>query len=214
MAQTIFYARVSTLDQNISHQKAQAQAAGFKIDEVIADHGVSGVSTKLKDRPEGKRLFDKLRRGDTLVVRWIDRLGRNYTDCTDTIRHFMTEGIIIRTVIGNMTFDGSTHDPMQMAIRDAMIGFLAATAQAQVEATKIAQEAGIAAAKADPRKYLGRKPSFDRAALATVLELLEKDEQISSIARTVGLSRQTVLRIKADPVGAETKVARWEGKVA
>jgi hypothetical protein len=30
-------------------------------------------------------LFDVLREGDTLVVRWIDRLGRNYQDVTDTI---------------------------------------------------------------------------------------------------------------------------------
>jgi putative DNA-invertase from lambdoid prophage Rac len=42
---TIFYARVSTVDQNIEHQQAQAEAAGFKIDRVVADHGVSGVST-------------------------------------------------------------------------------------------------------------------------------------------------------------------------
>ena len=79
MSQTILYARVSTVDQNIHHQKTQAESAGFKVDEVISDHGVSGVATRLKDRPEGKRLFDKLRRGDVLVVRWIDRLGRNYT---------------------------------------------------------------------------------------------------------------------------------------
>jgi DNA invertase Pin-like site-specific DNA recombinase len=33
---------------------------------------------ELADRPQGKRLFDILRAGDTLVVRWVDRLGRNY----------------------------------------------------------------------------------------------------------------------------------------
>jgi DNA invertase Pin-like site-specific DNA recombinase len=35
--------------------------------------GVSGVNTRLADRPEGKRLFDMLRTGDVLVVRWVDR---------------------------------------------------------------------------------------------------------------------------------------------
>ena len=54
----ILYARVSTIDQNIEIQKQQAEQAGFQIDEVISDHGVSGVSTKLSERPEGKRLFD------------------------------------------------------------------------------------------------------------------------------------------------------------
>lgn len=209
MSQTILYARVSTIDQNIHHQKTQAEATGFQIDEVVSDHGVSGVATRLRERPEGKRLFDKLRRGDVLVVRWIDRLGRNYIDCTETIRHFMKEGVIVRTVIGNMTFDGSTDDPMGMAIRDAMIGFLAATAQAQAEATKIAQEAGITAAKSDPRKYLGRKPTFDRQSLAQVQAMLVAGERTSTIAKAVGLSRQAVLRIKNDPVAAEAMLERW-----
>jgi len=212
MSQTIFYARVSTIDQNIHHQKTQAEAAGFQIDEVVSDHGVSGVATRLRERPEGKRLFDKLRRGDVLVVRWIDRLGRNYIDCTETIRHFMKEGVIVRTVIGNMTFDGSTDDAMGMAIRDAMIGFLAATAQAQAEATKFAQEVGIAAARSDARKYLGRKPSFDRKTLTLTVEMLAQGHQTSKIAKATSLSRQAVLRIKHDPIAAEQVLERWSNR--
>jgi hypothetical protein len=77
---TILYARVSTADQNLDHQKTQAEGAGFVIDTVVADHGVSGISTTLAERPEGRRLNDMLRAGDTLVVRWVDRLGRNYQD--------------------------------------------------------------------------------------------------------------------------------------
>ncbi len=64
---TILYARVSTSDQTIEHQRTQAEAAGFTIDEVVADDGVSGLSTSLADRQEGRRLFDLLRAGDTLV---------------------------------------------------------------------------------------------------------------------------------------------------
>src|ERR1700748_3131197 len=115
---TIFYARVSTVEQNIDHQLSQARAAGFVIDDVIADNGVSGIATRLAERPEGRRLFDKLRVGDTLVVRWLDRLGRNYDDVCDTIREFLKRGIVIRTVINGFTFDGSTKDPVQKAIRD------------------------------------------------------------------------------------------------
>jgi putative DNA-invertase from lambdoid prophage Rac len=126
----ILYARVSTIEQTIEHQAAQARAAGFAIDEVVADNGVSGVSTRLVERLEGKRLYDKLRRGDVLVVRWVDRLGRSYADVCDTIREFMRRGVVIRTVINNMTFDGATTDPMQQAVRDALIAFMAATAQA------------------------------------------------------------------------------------
>jgi DNA invertase Pin-like site-specific DNA recombinase len=140
----VFYARVSTSEQTIAHQRTQAAQAGFKIDKVVADEGISGVSTRLAEPPEGKRLFDVLRAGDTLVVRWVDRLGRNCTDVVHTIRDFMRRGIIIKTVINGMTFDGSTTDPMQQAVRDALIAFMAATAQSQAEATKSAQRAGIA----------------------------------------------------------------------
>lgn len=215
-ARTILYARVSTVEQNIDHQRTQAEGAGFKIDDVIADHGVSGVSTTLAERSEGRRLYDKLRRGDTLVVRWVDRLGRNYSDVTDTIRHFMRQGVVIRTVINNMTFDGVTQDPMQQAVRDALIAFMAATAQAQAEATKEAQKAGIAAAKGNSnlRKYRGKKPTYDRATLRLVQDMLSVGAGTSEIAKTTGLTRQTVLRVKADPAKAEAAMELWAtGKV-
>jgi putative DNA-invertase from lambdoid prophage Rac len=206
---TILYARVSTAEQTIGHQLDQATAAGFAIDEVIADNGVSGVSTRLIERPEGKRLYDKLRRGDVLVVRWVDRLGRNYADVVDAIREFMRRGVVIRTVINNMTFDGSTTDPMQCAVRDALIAFMAATAQAQAEATKAAQRAGIEYAKAaGERSYLGRKPTFDRQQLGQVRDLLGQ-YGVAEIARATGLTRQTVYRIQNDPAGAEAALSAW-----
>lgn len=205
---TVLYARVSTTEQTLEHQQTQAEAAGFTIDAVVAD-SVSGLATRLAERREGRRLWDMLRRGDTLVVRWVDRLGRNYEDVSDTIRDFMRRGVVIRTVINNMTFDGATKDPMQQAVRDALIAFMAATSQAQAEATKEAQAAGISHAKKSPRKYLGRKPSFTRAQLQAVREMLGRDAGTSSIASQTGLSRQTVLRIKEDPAAAEELLARW-----
>jgi hypothetical protein len=53
----------------------------------------------------------------------------NYDDVCDTIRAFMGRGVIIRTVINGMTFDGATTDPIAKAVRDALIAFMAATAQ-------------------------------------------------------------------------------------
>lgn len=212
MSKTILYARVSTAEQNIDHQRTQAEAAGFKIDEVIADHGVSGVTTTLAERPEGKRLFDKLRHGDVLVVRWVDRLGRNYQDVTDTIRLFMRQGVVIRTVINNLAFDGATADPMQQAVRDALIAFMAATAQAQAEATKEAQKAGIASTRdKEPEKYRGRKPSFTRDQLATMRDLLAQGAGASVIAKATGLTRPTVQRLREDMAAAEAVLSRWGG---
>lgn len=208
---TIFYARVSTTDQTVEHQRTGAEAAGFKIDRVVADHGVSGISTRLAERPEGKRLFDILRSGDTLVVRWIDRLGRNYGDVCDTIREFMRRGVVIRTVINGLTFDGATKDPMQQAVRDALIAFMAATAQANAEAIKEAQRGGIALAKATAGevKYRGRKPTFDKDQLEVVRNMLEQSAGVGQIAAATGLSRQTIYRIKDDPAGAEAALRSW-----
>jgi putative DNA-invertase from lambdoid prophage Rac len=195
----------------LRYQFAHAKAAGFTIDEVVADNGVSGLHTRLVERPEGRRLLDKLRAGDVLVVRWVDRLGRNYEDVCDTIREFMRRGVVVRTVINNFTFDGATRDPMQQAVRDALIAFMAATSQAQAEATKVAQRAGIEHAKQnDERAYLGRKPSYTREQLNKVQAMLGRQTlSIAQVAKETGLTRQTVYRIKGDPAGAEAALAAW-----
>jgi len=209
MPKTVLYARVSTLEQNLEHQKKQAEAAGFKIDKVISDSGVSGISTKLADRPQGKRLFDLLGKGDTLVVRWVDRLGRDYRDVSDSIRHFMRDGVVIKTVTNGMVFDGGTKDPIQQAVRDALIAFMEATAEAQAITTKEAQRAGIEAAKSDPRSYRGRKPSFTRETYQTVVEMLEQGAGASAISSVTKLSRQAILRIRDDRPAAERAMAVW-----
>jgi putative DNA-invertase from lambdoid prophage Rac len=208
----VLYARVSTAEQTTEHQLTQAQSAGFVIDTLVADDGVSGFSTRLAERPEGRRLFDMLGAGDTLVVRWVDRLGRNYADVCDAIREFMRRGVVIKTVINGMTFDGATIDPMQCAVRDALIAFMAATAQAQAEATKAAQRAGIDhRRRAAPQAYLGRKPSYTRQQLDRILSALSSTSapSLSTIARAERLTKQTIHRIKANPQAAEAALAAW-----
>lgn len=207
---TVLYGRVSTAEQTIEHQRTQAEKAGFRFDHVLFDTGVSGVSVPLRERPEGRRLFDLLRRGDVLVVRWVDRLGRNYEDVTDNLRELMRNGVVIRTIINDMTFDGATDDPIQKAIRDALIAFLAASAQSQAEATRVAQRAGIDEAKKRPHAYRGRKPSFDRNQLMTVQDLLAKEASIAVIAKETKLSRAAIYRIREDPASAERTLALWE----
>ncbi|MDD9725841.1 recombinase family protein [Roseovarius sp. SK2] len=210
MSKTILYVRVSTTEQTSDHQLEQARKAGFEVDQVVADHGTSGVTTKLADREGGKRLFDLLREGDTLVVRWVDRLGRNYQDVTDTIREFIRRGVTIKTVINGMVFDGTTKDPTQKAIRDALIGFMAAMAEAQAEATKEAQKAGIEHHKAaSPEKFKGRKPTFDRASFEAVNAMLDAGQGHSAIAKATGINRNAVIRIAQDPAKAEAALAKW-----
>jgi putative DNA-invertase from lambdoid prophage Rac len=99
---------------------------------------------------------------------------------------------------------------VQKAVRDALIAFMAATAQAQAEATKAAQRAGIEHAKQnDARAYLGRKPSFTRAQFRAVRERLSQNTPLAQIAKDAGLSRQTVYRIKSDPAACEAALITW-----
>jgi len=146
-------------DQTIDHQRTQAEAAGFKIDVVWPTKRVrrSCASDRATTGSTPVRLAAGRRhpRGAMGGSPW-----RNYADVSDTIREFMRRGVVIRTVINNMTFDGATKEPMRQAVRDALIAFMAATAQAQAEATKEAQRAGIDHAKAlgDRRYKAGSRP--------------------------------------------------------
>lgn len=185
---TILYARVSTVEQTIDHQRTQAEAAGYVLDDVVIDDGVSGVTTKLAERVGGRRLFDLLRSGDTLVVRWVDRLGRNYEDVSDNIRAFMRRGVVIKTIINGMTFDGATKDPMQRV--------------------------GIAHVKVTPnplkpRTYLGRKPSYSEGQVTEVITLTGEGKGVSEVAKQLGLSRATVYRIQKKPRDALASIRAW-----
>ena len=210
MSKTVLYVRTSTSEQTIEHQLSQAKQAGFTFDNVLEDEGVSGVSTPLAERTNGKRLFDLLRDGDILVVRWVDRLGRNYDDIQKNIRLFLDRGVTIRTVINGMTFDAKPPDAMAKAIRDAMLSFMSAMAEAQALAMKEAQSAGIAHAKATkPDSYKGRKPSYTTTQVSLIMQKFKEGDGVNKIARDVGLSKFSVSRITRDPDKALESLSRW-----
>jgi putative DNA-invertase from lambdoid prophage Rac len=180
---------------------------------VIVDHGVSGISMKLKERDQGKRLFDLLQAGDTLLVRWVGRLGRDYEDVKKVIEDFNTKGITVRTVINGMTFeaDHNLSDPTMKAARAAILAFMAALAEATSK--KEARQAGIAHALASPDadwKYRGKKPSYTRETFDLVQTMLAQGGRtVSGIAREARVARQTVLRIRDKSDACEATLQRW-----
>ena len=93
----------------------------------------------------------------------------------------MQKGVIIQTVINRMTFDGSTVDPIQQAVRDSLIAFMAATAQAQAEATKEAQK------QISLREFLEKKPNLAE----TILHKLDK---VTTKLIEKGLTRHTIVQ--------------------
>jgi putative DNA-invertase from lambdoid prophage Rac len=81
-------------------------------------------------------LLDLLRAGVTLVVRWIDRLGRNYTDVIDVVREFMRHCVIVRTVINKTDIRRRHQRPNADGGPRRLLTSMAASAQAQAEATR------------------------------------------------------------------------------
>jgi putative DNA-invertase from lambdoid prophage Rac len=78
------------------------------------------------------------------------------------------------------------------------------SSQSAYKITKASQRAGIERAKGrEESPYLGRKPAFSRAQFDTVRDMLAKGDAIARIAKAVGVQRQTVDRLKADPAAAE-----------
>lgn len=91
MAHRVAYYRVSTLDQSI---EAQREALGGGFDEEFTDEGVSGA-TLAADRPGFSKLLAHVRKGDTLVVYAIDRLGRDALDVQGTVKRLLDKGVIV-----------------------------------------------------------------------------------------------------------------------
>lgn len=219
---TCLYVRCSTAEQTSAHQVTQARDAGFEImdEHVITDHGVSGVSTRLEERDQGRRLFDLLQPGDTLLVRWVDRLGRNYEDVKNVITTFNRKGVTVATVINGMKFEADhkleaqANTDMLKAARDAMLAFMSAMASADATAKREARQAGIDHIKNSPdrsRKYRGKKPSYDRQTFELILRMLSLETRsISQIARETDVSRQTVLRIRDNTKAAESALQKWK----
>jgi putative DNA-invertase from lambdoid prophage Rac len=97
-----------------------------------------------------------------------------------------------------------------MAVRDALVGFMAATAQVHAEAIKAAQQAGIADTRAkEPAKYRGRKRGFTCERLNAMRDMLALGAGASAIAREAGLARHAVQRLRDDLGAAERLLAAW-----
>lgn len=91
MTHRIAYYRVSTGDQSI---EAQRSALGGGFDDEFEDVGVSGT-TLAADRPGFAKLLERIRKGDTLYVYAVDRLGRDALDVQGTVRRLLDKGVTV-----------------------------------------------------------------------------------------------------------------------
>ena len=91
MSQRIAYFRVSTTGQSIEAQRAEL---GGNFDREFLDIGVSGA-VLARQRPAMAELLDYARRGDTVFVYAVDRLGRDSIDIQQTVRDLANKGVAL-----------------------------------------------------------------------------------------------------------------------
>lgn len=91
-----------------------------------------------------------------------------------------------------------------------LFAIMAAHAQAQAEAQKLAAKAGHGHRKAmGDDAYNGRKPSFTTSQIDQIIAKVNEGVGVNGIARQIGLNKLAVSRIKSDTAGAYAKEQRW-----
>lgn len=139
------YIRVSTKEQNEDRQVIAMKEFGIPDNKIYMDK----QSGKDFNRPQYKRLVRKLKAGDTLVVKSIDRLGRNYDEILEQWR-IITKKMRVGIVVLDMPLLDTRHenDLTGTLISDIVLQLLSYVAQTERENIKKRQQEGIAAAKA------------------------------------------------------------------
>ena len=147
------YIRVSTKEQNEDRQRLAMQEFGISENNVFMDK----QSGKDFDRPGYKRLLRKLKPGDMLVIKSIDRLGRNYEEILEQWRLLTREKKVSIVVLDMPLLDTRQgRDLTGTLIADIVLQLLSYVAQTEREFIRQRQAEGIAAAKAKGI-HMGRK---------------------------------------------------------
>ena len=183
--QLLGYARVSTLDQDPALQTDALDAAGCW--RVWTDK----ASGKLDRRPQLDKVLDQLRPGDTLVVWRLDRLGRSMKHLISVVGDLEERGIGFRSLTENI----DTTTPAGKLI----FHIFGALAEFERELTLERTHAGLAAARARGRKG-GRPTVMTPEKLAVARQMLDDpdaDHTVTTVAKTIGVSRSALYRAMA-----------------
>lgn len=148
------YVRVSTREQHIDRQLIALREFGLEEKQIFVDK----VSGKDFQRPQYKRLIRRIKQGDTLVVKSIDRLGRDYEEILEQWRTITKELQADVVVLDMPLLDTRKgRDLTGTLIADIVLQLLSYVAQTEREFIRQRQAEGVAAAKAKG-KVFGRRP--------------------------------------------------------
>ena len=193
------YVRVSSRDQNEERQIIAMHEFGVDDKQIYMDK----QSGKDFERPQYKKLMRKIKTGDTLVIKSIDRLGRNYDEILVQWR-FITKQKQVAIVVLDMPLldTRQNRDLTGTLIADIVLQLLSYVAQTERDFIKQRQKEGIAAAKARGVQF-GRTP-MERPADYDQIKTLWFQEKISAreAGRQLGITHKTFLRwVNSDNFG-------------
>jgi DNA invertase Pin-like site-specific DNA recombinase len=173
------YARVSTIDQDLSIQEKLLREAGC---DIIRSEKTTGNS--LEDRNELDLLITFLRPGDTLVFTRVDRIARSARDLQNLVYLLKERGVTLKSI--QQPIDTSTY------IGKFFFDTLGLYSELETNISKERQLEGIAKAK-DRGVYKGRKPSINRDEVYRLS--IEEKMGATKIAKKLDISRSSVYRI-------------------
>ena len=202
------YVRVSTKDQNEERQLISMREAGLAEREIFVDK----QSGKDFQRPQYRRLMRRLKRGDVLIVKSIDRLGRNYDEILEQWRYITKEKEADIVVLDMPLLDTRQgRDLTGTLIADIVLQLLSYVAQTEREFILQRQAEGIAAAK-KRGVHFGRKPIERPDSFDTVMRDWA-DGKLSSraAANRLQISHTTFLRWVKEPVMQSTPCVPTQG---
>ena len=145
MSSVYGYIRVSTQEQNETRQQIALNAVGVAEDMIYMDK----LSGKDFNRPQYKKLLQKLKKNDLLYIKSIDRLGRNYAEILEQWR-VLTKEKGVDIVVLDMPLLDTRRDKNLMGtlISDIVLQLLSFVAENERINIRQRQAEGIAAAKA------------------------------------------------------------------
>ena len=191
MAHIFGYARVSSREQCEDRQLVAMREFGVQDGNIYLDK----LSGKDFERPSYRRLLKKLKPGDTLVIKSIDRLGRNYGEILEQWRVITKEKQAAIVVLDIPLLDTrqKERDLTGTFIADLVLQILSYVAQSEREAIRQRQAEGIAAAKARGIKF-GREPMARPAMFGEVVAAWERREiSAREAARRLDIHHKTFL---------------------
>lgn len=153
------YMRVSTEKQNDERQRVELLRYGVTEKFIYADK----LSGKDFNRPAYKHLVKKLTKGDLLVVKSLDRLGRNYEDIGEQWRYIThVIGADIKILDMPLLDTQNKKDLMGTLISDLVLMLLSYVSEQEREFIKTRQSEGIAIAKAKGVKFGRPKKDYPK----------------------------------------------------